>query len=220
MKFWELILFASVFVLQPYAHSKETARPAVEDGTVTNSLGVTWKNAYWHAVNMKASDFITEKGKKEKALSEFLKNDVVIAEADIRFNSKGELVMAHDAQYAEGSDKPGHAQDRLTFKEWFLAIAKSPVRFKPETHFGCTKKGMKLDIKENLSPEFKKFGLASDAVIRTIQEVLKDPRSGLTSQDVFGGRVVIANADVVLGPGERGKESLTRAALNVEDLKK
>src|SRR4051794_566751 len=60
--------------------------------------GVRWKNAFEHAVNVQRTPSRSHHGKLEGALNEFLSGPTLIAEADIRFNSKGELVMAHDVE--------------------------------------------------------------------------------------------------------------------------
>src|SRR5690349_9485435 len=87
-----------------------------------NNGQAIWRNFFEHAVNLQAGEpKATGKGKLEKSLESFLKGPTPIAEGDVRLNSKGVAVMAHDR---ESVDEP----NRPTFRQWFKATLASKIK--------------------------------------------------------------------------------------------
>ena len=173
------------------------------------SIGKTsWRNFFEHAVNVKGpKGILSHRGKVERSLDNFLKSPTPIAEGDIRFSSKGRLVMAHDLENANDADRP-------TFKEWFSAILTCETKISPKHYSGFKRKGVKLDIKEDNELN-RRLGLtqgaASRQVIQEIKELIEEKNNGI-SEDTIKKRFVMANGDIVQGPG--GAEP----ALTVVDL--
>ena len=87
-------------------------------------------SSFTHAVNVNGhKKFKAHLGSVENTLDEFIRNDRLIAEGDVRFNSQGQLVMAHDFENADDQNRP-------SFKEWFVRIIEDGVALSPEKNFG------------------------------------------------------------------------------------
>lgn len=156
-----------------------------------------WTNHFEHAVNVKGRQAkVNSHGVKEAGLQAFLESPLPVAEGDIILNSQGVLVMAH---HADDADNPIHP----TFKEWFTSIMTSTRRIDSTLYPGFSKKGTKLDIKENAVLNQKlglPAGAASSRVIQEIQSLLLDPKSGVSRQ-TLKDRFFMVSGDIVRGPG-------------------